>query len=109
MRTLPTTIETAIQHQLLAPLAEVLAGQRPARDLEPVATRDVVLRLTLRPRKPLGPVAVRTIRAQRAAAGEALEIAAAITDQAGRLHPLGVQLALAAGRPWITAVATDLW
>jgi hypothetical protein len=78
MHTLPAAIETAIHRQLLAPLAEVLAGHRPARDIESVASDDVVLRLTLCPRRPLGLIAVRTIRTQPVSTRHAVEVAASL-------------------------------
>jgi hypothetical protein len=109
MRTLPATIETAIRQQLIVPLVEVLAGQRAARDIEPIAASDVVLRLGIRPRRRLPVATVRTVRIQPVPAAQAIEVAATVTDHAGRVHPLGIRVEGTKGKVQIAAVATDLW
>jgi hypothetical protein len=109
MHTLPATIETAIRQQLIVPLVEVLTGQRAARDIEPIAAPGVVLRLSIRPRRRLPIAIVRTVRVQRVHATHAIEVAATVTDHAGRVHPLGVRVEGTEGKVQISAVATDLW
>lgn len=109
MPTLPATIETAIRQQLIAPLVDVLVGQRAARDIERIAAPDVVLRLSIRPRRRLPIATVRTVRGQLLPESRAIEVAATVTDSTGQVHPLGVRIEGAEGQVRITAVATDLW
>ncbi|WP_052665343.1 Rv3235 family protein [Nitriliruptor alkaliphilus] len=109
MRTLPAPIEFAIRQHLIVPLVEVLAGQRAAPDIEPIAAPDVVLRLSIRPRRHLPIATVRTVLVQQVHAAQAMEVAATVTDHAGRVHPLGVRVEGTEGKVQIAAIATDLW